>query len=63
MGKPIIKHQAIAFILADMAMDVESSRNLTWKSAWMKDNGKRNSYYASIAKCMASRAAVSNANL
>ncbi|CEH18511.1 acyl-dehydrogenase [Ceraceosorus bombacis] len=63
MGKPIIKHQAVAFILADMAMDVESSRNLTWKSAWMKDNGKRNSYYASIAKCMASRAAVSNANL
>ncbi|CEG19367.1 acyl-dehydrogenase [Ceraceosorus bombacis] len=46
-----------------MAMDVESSRNLTWKSAWMKDSGKRNSYYASIAKCMASRAAVSNANL
>lgn len=55
MGKPIMKHQAVAFMMADMAMAVEMARNMVWKSCWMKDNGLRNSYWASIAKCMASR--------
>lgn len=62
MGKPIITHQAVAFMLADMQMAVESSRNLVWKAAWAKDQGMRNSFYASMAKCLASRAAVSNAD-
>ncbi|WFD32798.1 medium-chain acyl-CoA dehydrogenase [Malassezia sp. CBS 17886] len=62
MGKPIIAHQAIAFMLADMQMAVEASRNLVWKSAWAKDQGQRNSFWASMAKCTASRAAVSNAD-
>ncbi|PWN53394.1 acyl-CoA dehydrogenase NM domain-like protein [Violaceomyces palustris] len=62
MGKPIIQHQAVAFMLADMQMDVEAARNLVWKSCWAKDNGMRNSFWASMAKCLASRAAVSNAN-
>lgn len=63
MGRPIIQHQAVAFMLADMAMDVEAARNMVWKSSWAKDNGQRNSYWASMAKFLASRAAVSNANL
>lgn len=62
MGKPIIEHQAIAFMLADMQMAVEASRNLVWKSCWLKDQGERNSFFASMAKCTASRAAVSNAD-
>ena len=62
MGKPIIQHQAIAFMLADMQMAVEASRNLVWKSCWAKDQGMRNSFWASMAKCTASRAAVSNAD-
>lgn len=62
MGKLIIAHQAVAFMLADMQMAVESSRNLVWKAAWAKDQGMRNSFYASMAKCLASRAAVSNAD-
>lgn len=62
MGRPIIQHQAIAFMLADMAMDVEAARNMVWKSCWAKDQGKRNSYFASVAKALASEAAVSNAN-
>lgn len=62
MGKPIIDHQAVAFMLADMQMAVESSRNLVWKACWYKDQGMRNSFYASMAKCLASRAAVSNAD-
>jgi len=62
MGVPIMEHQAIAFMLADMQMATESSRNLVWKAAWAKDQGMRNSFWASMAKCTASRAAVSNAD-
>jgi acyl-CoA dehydrogenase len=62
MGKPIISHQAIAFMLADMAIAVESSRGMVWKACAMKDAGQRNTFYASIAKCIASKAAVDNAN-
>ncbi|KDN52358.1 acyl-CoA dehydrogenase NM domain-like protein [Tilletiaria anomala UBC 951] len=62
MGVPIIQHQAIAFKLADMAMRVEAARNMVWKSCWVKDQGQRNTFYASMAKAMASEAAVSNAN-
>ncbi|EJU05312.1 acyl-CoA dehydrogenase NM domain-like protein [Dacryopinax primogenitus] len=62
MGKPIIEHQAVAFILADMAIQTEAARNLVWKSAWTKDAGLPNTFYASIAKTFASRTAVENAN-
>lgn len=43
MGKPIIQHQAIGFMLADMAMSVESARGMVWKACAMKDQGMRNS--------------------
>lgn len=45
MGKPIIEHQAVAFMLADMAIATESARSLVWRSAWAKDAGQRNSEY------------------
>ncbi|KAJ3355240.1 hypothetical protein HDU83_003817 [Entophlyctis luteolus] len=61
MGKPISEHQAIAFMLADMAIGVEASRGLVHKSAWMRDNGQRNTLYASMAKAMASEVANKNA--
>ncbi|XP_022916243.1 medium-chain specific acyl-CoA dehydrogenase, mitochondrial-like [Onthophagus taurus] len=52
-GVPIAHHQAIAFKLADMAINVELAR-LGWKKgAWETDCGIRNSYSASIAKCFA----------
>jgi alkylation response protein AidB-like acyl-CoA dehydrogenase len=38
-GKPIIDHQGIAFKLADMALEVDASRLLTWRAAWMAKNG------------------------
>ncbi|KAG9119200.1 hypothetical protein FRC07_005865 [Ceratobasidium sp. 392] len=63
MGVPIIQHQAVAFMLADMAIQTEASRALVWKAAWCKDAGQRNTLYASMAKTMASRTAVENANL
>ncbi|TXT08210.1 uncharacterized protein COLE_05134 [Cutaneotrichosporon oleaginosum] len=63
MGKAIIDHQGVAFMLADMAVNAEAARALVWKSAWVKDAGQRNSYYASMAKLYASRAAVENASM
>ena len=53
-GVPIAMHQAIAFMIADMATKVEASRLLTWKSASLLDNGLRNTLAASHAKRFAS---------
>jgi acyl-CoA dehydrogenase len=53
-GVPIAQHQAIQFMLADMAMGVELSRLSYWRAAWEVDQGRRNSYEASISKCFAS---------
>ncbi|KAG0790382.1 hypothetical protein G6F22_006427 [Rhizopus arrhizus] len=57
MGKPIFNHQAVAFMLADMIMGIESSRLMVYRSAWMRDQGQRNTWYASMAKAMASEVA------
>ncbi|KAL7418742.1 hypothetical protein Q5752_006425 [Cryptotrichosporon argae] len=63
MGQPIINHQGVAFMLADMAINVEAARGLVWRAAWTKDAGERNTFYASMAKAYASKAAVENSNL
>ena len=55
-GKPIIEHQAVAHLLADMAMDVETSRLLTFKAAWKLDQGLDASMEASMAKVFGSEA-------
>jgi acyl-CoA dehydrogenase len=52
-GKPIYTHQAISFMVADIAKDLEATRLLTWKAAWLMDQGKRNTRYAAMAKAMA----------
>ncbi|MDH5580639.1 MAG: acyl-CoA dehydrogenase family protein [Bdellovibrionales bacterium] len=49
-GKPLAKHQAIQFMLADMGIKVENARNLVHKAAWLLDQGKRNTKIASFAK-------------
>lgn len=56
-GVPIAHHQAVAFILADMAMGVETSRLAWQKAAWMVDHGQKNTVMASVAKCHASEVA------
>lgn len=56
-GKTIANHQAVAFMLADMGIGVETSRLAWMKAAWEVDNGIRNSYSASIAKAHASEIA------
>jgi acyl-CoA dehydrogenase len=57
-GKAIVEHQAIQFILADMAKDIEVARLITYKSAVELDAGRRNTKLASIAKCFAGDMAV-----
>ncbi len=53
-GKPIAKHQAIQFKLADMATKIEAARLLTMKAARMKDAGQRSDLEAGMAKLFAS---------
>ena len=50
-GKPIAGHQAIQFMLADMAMKVNAGRLLCWRAAWLKDTGQRNTMESAMAKC------------
>ena len=52
-GSPIGAFQAVQFMLADMAKDIEAARLLTYQSAWLVDTGKRASKHSSIAECFA----------
>jgi butyryl-CoA dehydrogenase len=38
-GKPIAKHEAIAFKLADMATEIDAARLLAWRAGWMAEQG------------------------
>jgi len=49
-GLPILMHQAVMFMLADMAKDIEAGRLLTWQAAWKGSQGLDNSKEAAIAK-------------
>jgi len=53
MGTPIANHQAVSFMIADMAIGIEASRCLVHKSAWEIDQGRKNTMYASMAKAFA----------
>ena len=52
-GTQIANHQAVAFMLADMAIGVETSRLAWMRSAWEADQDGKPAYYASIAKALA----------
>ena len=49
-GRPISKFQAVQFRLADMAVEIEAGRNLVYKAAWTKDQGRPFGREAAIAK-------------
>ena len=49
-GKPIASFQAIRFKLADMATEIEAARNLVYKAAWLKDEGRPFAQTAAMAK-------------
>ncbi|GAA0997353.1 acyl-CoA dehydrogenase [Acrocarpospora macrocephala] len=55
-GKPIIEHQAVGHMLADMAMDVQTARLITWQAAWRLDQGLDCTLEASMAKVHGSEA-------
>ena len=57
-GQPIGEFQAIQFMLADMAKDIEASRLLTHQCAWLLDQGRSASKQSSMAKCFATDAAM-----
>jgi len=49
-GQAIASFQAIQFMLADMAVEIEAGRNLVYKAAWLKDEGRDFSLHAAMAK-------------
>jgi len=57
-GKEISKHQAIAFKLADMAVEIEAARHLCMKAAWDKDQGNNYDLSSAMAKLYAAEMAM-----
>jgi alkylation response protein AidB-like acyl-CoA dehydrogenase len=49
-GRPIAQFQAVQFALADMAVEIEAGRGLTYKTAWLKDQGRPFAKEAAMAK-------------
>jgi acyl-CoA dehydrogenase len=60
-GGPIVRHQAVELMLADMAIRVEAARALVWQAAASLAAGKPSLKLSSMAKTFASDAAVANA--
>jgi butyryl-CoA dehydrogenase len=56
-GRPIAAFQGVAFMIADMATQVEAARLLTYRAAWLKDAGRPYSTEAAMAKLFASEVA------
>ncbi len=56
-GKPIREHQAIQFMFADMATEIDAARLLMLQAALLKDQGKRHTVESSMAKLFASEMA------
>ncbi|MBX6341422.1 MAG: acyl-CoA dehydrogenase family protein, partial [Thermomicrobiaceae bacterium] len=56
-GRPIADFQAVSFMLADMATNLEAARLLVRRAAWLKDNGRPFTTEAAMAKLFASEAA------
>ena len=57
-GTAIASFQAVSFMIADMAKDIEAARGLVYKAAWMIDQGERNTKYAAMAKAFAADTAM-----
>ena len=56
-GKPISEHQAIQWMIADAALEIDAARLLVYRAAWLKDQGKPFTKEASMAKLFASEVA------
>jgi alkylation response protein AidB-like acyl-CoA dehydrogenase len=53
-GRPIGTFQGVAFMIADMATEIEAARQLVWRAAWLKDRGRDYGLAAAQAKLFAS---------
>ena len=62
-GRPLAELEAIQFKIADMAMEVQASRLLTYHAAWTKDQGQRYTKEAAMAKLHASEACTRAAHM
>lgn len=60
-NRPIASFQAIQFMLADMAVEIEAARLLTWRAAFLKDRGLSYTKEAAMAKLFASEVAMRTA--
>lgn len=56
-GKAIAEHQAIQWMIADAALEIDAARLMVYRAAWLKDQGKPFSKQAAMAKLMASEVA------
>ncbi len=56
-GKPISEHQAIQWMIADAALEIDAARLLVYRAAWLKDEGKPFTKEAAMAKLFASEVA------
>ncbi|MGE5848640.1 MAG: acyl-CoA dehydrogenase family protein, partial [Candidatus Methylomirabilota bacterium] len=56
-GQPLAQYQGLQWMLADMYVDLEASRLLTYRAARRRDSGERFSLEAAVAKLFASEAA------
>ncbi len=62
-GQPIARFQAIQWMLAEMATEIEAARLLTYKAAYLKDKGERISMEAAMAKLAGGEIAMKAANM
>ncbi len=53
-GRPIGSFQGVAFMIADMATEIQAARQLVWRAAWLKDQGRDFGLAAAQAKLFAS---------
>jgi acyl-CoA dehydrogenase len=55
-GRPIAQYQAIAFMLAEMSIEIDAARLMAWEAAWLLDQGKDATRAAALAKQYADEA-------
>jgi alkylation response protein AidB-like acyl-CoA dehydrogenase len=62
-GGPIAEFQAIQFMLANMATEIEAARLLCWRAAWLEDQGRPHARESSICKLWAAQVSSRACNL
>ena len=57
-GRPIIQHQAVAMMLAEMYQSMQAGRTLLWRAAWAADNGQNDQALMRTTKIFCAEAAL-----